>query len=315
MRFSTGGAYERLDLDAVLGLVPSLLVQWADLRFAPDGRVINPETGERQRSLALTDGQHRKRGARYVATVRVPKMGLPEDLVDGFEAERASLRARNATPGEWQAAAERRRLAQVQVGVDHEDMHLELTRDDRKQLAATVTDASKEWRLQATLHRRVPYRLEIEVQAELDGFFGDERGTGCLSWTLTPADGSLVMDLGALERDGRLLKARGRAGRFGGTAIVDIEVTPAGWDVTARVRVRGRGWTRPLSAPILWFGRKPFSEAIDDAWQDLIDHHVQIARQLAELRDLSHESGGADRFVHRALWDSAFRTELDQLAE
>lgn len=59
----------RLDLAPARDLLPALWAEWDGLRFAPGGEVVDPVGGGTRATLRLVEGQHRRPGASYLATV------------------------------------------------------------------------------------------------------------------------------------------------------------------------------------------------------------------------------------------------------
>lgn len=312
MRFETAGELPRLDLAPIVDLLPALRAEWSELRFDAAGRLVNPLTGGTVDALALLGGRHRQPGAVYRLTVTLPKLELPDERRAEFEKEARKLSRRNAKQAQWDEHFARRRGASVQVGTEQEHVRATLREDDSRRLACSVSDEDEHWALDIVLEHGLLPKIDLDGRVDLTASIKANGTPGCLATFLGgTGDGSAVLDLGTLERSGRVIEAAGRANRFRGSAELDVQASATRWVVTGDGRLRARG----LGRFVLWFAGRPIRRSVDQSlrefWASGESQAAELEKEISQLRAAVEEEGGAAPFVRRALWDDDFDPGLD----
>lgn len=307
VRFTTSGQLRRIDVSPVVDLLPALREEWAGLQFDRDGSLVNPLTLTPVRSVSLLDGRHRHVGARYRVTVTVPKLDLPDDRRAEFEKESQKLSRRNAKQDAWDEHFARRREASVQVGTDERLLTATLREDNSRTLALTLTDEHEHWTVAVDIeHGRLP---SVSIRGTLDlAALLEAQGTpGCLAGILGgTGEGTGIVDLATLERDGRVIYAQGHANRFRVSLHLEVRTSATQWMLDGRGVLRARG----LARPILWFAgrriRRSMDHSLAEFWSTSESRMREVDLEMHRLRSAIEEEGGQASFVRRMLWDEDF---------
>jgi hypothetical protein len=314
VRFESSGDLRRLDLTSVVGLLPALRDEWAGLQFDRDGRLLNPLTGDTAAALTLVGGRHRQPGATYRITVTSPKLELPQGRRAEFEAEARELTRHRAQAEQWKEHAARRREASVQVRTQQEHFAASVREDNAHRLAFSVSDEPTTWTVDVDVeHGRLP-KVDLDGQIDLTAVIQADGTPGCLAGLLGGTGrGAAVLELGALERGGQVVRANGRANRFRGSAKVDMQASATTWTVAGTGSLRARG----LGRLVLWLAGRRIRGSIDrsvaELWTKGETRTIEMEQQLSRLRDAIETDGGSAPFVHRAIWDKGFDFRLGPL--
>lgn len=307
MRFKTSGVLSRVDVSPVLDLYPPLRDEWAALEFSSSGEALDPTTGESRTSFTLLEGRHRTVGARYQAIVEKPLYDLPEDRRAEFDAEWRTIELGREGDAARRELVARREAASVRVGTDEQHLVLTVREDSHRRLVFSVSERDRPWTIDVEVeHDRLP-RVTVHGTTDLTAVLQEQEypKLACRFFGGT-AEGSVKIDFGTIDENGRAIRARGRANRFRGGLAVDVRTARSDWTVDARVTLRARGLARPL----LWVFRRRIRTAVDGAmasfWERSHDALEGWEREMRHLRALIVEEGGARPFVRRALWDDDF---------
>jgi hypothetical protein len=314
VRFATSGELRRLDLTPLTRLLPAIWEEWANLQFDGTGALVNPMTSARVDALSLLSGTHRRAGAEYRITVTKPRLELPENRRREFEKDAAKLSRRGADHTGWSDHHARKRAASVQVGVDHEHLRATLIEDSPQRLALSIAAEKEPWTVDVTVTRQRLPRVELEGHIDLTSAFEADGLPGCLAWFIGGRGaGSAVVELGALERNGRAIEAEGHANRFSGDFRTEARTSATTWGVDARGSLRARG----LFRTVLWFAggrvRKHVERTVAEIWAKSDQATADLSAALAQLDSDTEAEGGPTPFVHRCLWDEDFDGGLGQL--
>lgn len=182
-----------------------------------------------------------------------------------------------------------------------------LAEDTPSRLAGTVASAARAWSVDVVVDRRRLPRVEARGRVDLTALWRSEDMPGCLAMLFGgKGSGTAVVDLGALERGGRLVDGDGRANRFAGDVRIEVRSSVARWSIDGRGSLRGRG----LARPVLWFTRGKIRRSVEldlaERWASSAQAMADLAAQLRQLQVDVAAEGGPGPFVHRALWDDTF---------
>lgn len=314
MKLRTSGDLRRVDLASIIDLLAALRDEWASLQFDRAGRLINPLTGDTGSALALVDGRHRQAGAVYRITITSPKLQLAEDRCAELEKAARKLSQHKAKTEKWNDHFARRREASVQVGTEQDHIALTLREDNSRGLAFSVSDGDEHWTVVVDVeHGRLP-KVQLEGQADLTALFKADGAPGWLAAFLGgTGGGSVMLDLGPLERSGQAVEAGGRASRFRARVQIEVRTSATRWALHGDGVLRARG----LGRPMLWFAQRRIGRPIDRSmaafWASSESRMAELEKMTAQLRTAIDDEDGPAPFVRRALWDKDFDPAFQSL--
>ena len=283
MRLSTGGSFPRFDHSLLVEAIPVLREEWAALRFAADGAVVNPLSGEPNDVLRLVDGRHRSPGARYEIITRTPAVHAdslrPEEI---------------ATP-----------TGEVVETVNE----FTLRGDDPRALAVTLADRTGLWAVDVdVVHGRIP-RIDLTARADATTMLVDGGAPRWLARRVGgDASGRATIDLATFEHraTSTFFDGEGRLRLVHATGTATVTPSPTAWDVVAEADLHGKGLGR---LALRLFGTRiqhSFDASARTYWNNVPKDAQPWEKDLHRLQEVITAEGGLAKVVHLALWDPTY---------